>query len=302
MNQKVSEKNQGMVNVVVTYVCWGLLTAFWNLLAKVNPVCVLFQRVVWSAIFMLIYLLLRHRLNDIIKVFKDKRTMSVCLLSGTLMCLNWGVFIYAVSSGHVLDSSLGYFIEPIVVTVIGVLFFKERLSKLEKLTIVFSVIGLAYLVFINKRLPLVSIAIGVTFALYGAVKKNIQLDADMTLFQETITVTPVALLGCILFEISGTGAHGILNGAELLLLPASGVVTSVPLLFFSRGIKQLPFYLAGIFMYINPTIQFLMGVFYFKEPIDINRVFAFSLIWVGVALTIYHNIGQRKETNGCSQH
>lgn len=289
-----NEKIRGVFNVSITYVFWGLLTAFWHMLSEVNSVCVLFQRVVWSAIFMFFYLLLRGRLNDIVEVFKNGRIMRMCLLSGALMCINWGVFIYAVSTDHVLDSSLGYFIEPIVVTIIGVIFFKERLSILEKITILFSVIGLAYLVYVHNRLPVVSIAIGVTFALYGAVKKNICLDADMTLFQETITIVPVALLGCIIFEFTGHGAYGILKSTEFLLFPAAGVVTSIPLLFFSRGIKQLPFYLAGILMYINPTIQFLMGVFYFKEPIDINMIIAFSFIWIGVTLTIFHNVKQMR--------
>ena len=146
-------KRKGAISVTITYICWGLLTVFWNLLAEVNSAYVLAQRVVWSMLFMLGYLAVTGRWGDIRQVFADKKTMICCMVSGVLVCVNWGVYIFAINSGHVLDASLGYFLEPIFVTAIGVFLFHEKMSRLEQMTALFSIIGVGYLMGVYRMVP-----------------------------------------------------------------------------------------------------------------------------------------------------
>lgn len=288
-------KRKGAISVTITYICWGLLTVFWNLLAEVNSAYVLAQRVVWSMLFMLGYLAVTGRWGDIRQVFADKKTMICCMVSGVLVCVNWGVYIFAINSGHVLDASLGYFLEPIFVTAIGVFLFHEKMSRLEQMTALFSIIGVGYLMGVYRMVPVMAMVIGLSFAFYGAVKKSVHLDAGLSLFAETLFVTPIALLFCVYSEMNGHGSLGVLHGMQFLLFPMAGVVTSVPLLLFNKGVKMIPYYLTGILMYVNPTIQFLMGRFYFHEPLEIHRLIAFCFIWGGVGFTIWHNLKEMRK-------
>ena len=228
-------------------------------------------------------------------ITSDKKTMICCMVSGVLVCVNWGVYIFAINSGHVLDASLGYFLEPIFVTAIGVFLFHEKMSRLEQMTALFSIIGVGYLMGIYRMVPVMAMVIGLSFAFYGAVKKSVHLDAGLSLFAETLFVTPIALLFCVYSEMNGHGSLGILHGMQFLLFPMAGVITSVPLLLFNKGVKMIPYYLTGILMYVNPTIQFLMGRFYFHEPLEIHRLIAFCFIWVGVGFTIWHNLKEMRK-------
>ncbi len=283
-------KKRGTSNVLGSYILWGLLPAFWNLLAEVNSMYILAQRVIWSLIVMTLFLAVTRRAKDIVLVFADLKTVLYSLLCGILICINWGIYIYAVNSGNVLDASLGYFLEPIVVTIIGVAAFHEKMSRPEQLTVVFAIIGIGYLIWAHRVFPIMAILISLSFGFYGAVKKNLKLYPELSLFAETLMMTPAALLFCIYSEMHGTGSIGILSGPQFLLLPLAGIVTLIPLTLFNRGIHHIPYYLTGILMYINPTIQFLMGLFYFHEPLEINRLIAFCFVWCGIGFTIYHNV------------
>ena len=163
-------KRKGTISVTITYICWGLLTVFWNLLAEVNSAYVLAQRVAWSMIFMFDHLTVTGRMGDIRKIFHDKKTVFCYMVSDVLVCINWGVYIFAINSGHV------------------------RMSRLEQMTALFSLIGVGYLIGVYRMVPVMAMVIGVSFAFYGAVKKSVHLDAGLSLFAETLFVTPIALL------------------------------------------------------------------------------------------------------------
>ena len=288
-------KTFGTVAVLFAYAAWGLLTIFWSLLEEVNSVYILANRIVWSAVFMGLYAALRHGGGEIRRVFTDKKMLGKCFLCGILITINWGVYIYAVNSGHVLDASLGYFIEPVLVALIGVLVFKERPTKLEWTTFVLAVIALGYMLIRTGVLPYLAIIIGGSFAVYGAVKKNLALSPEASLFVETLCMAPFALGFIVYAERSGIGAIGVLAGARLLLLVACGLVTSIPLLMFNMGVKHIPYYFSGILMYLNPTLQFLTGILYFRETLDTDRLIAFIIIWVGVLLTLYDKLRRMKQ-------
>lgn len=286
----------GAAAVALAYACWGFLTIFWNLLAEVNAVYILAQRILWSMVFMGIYMAVLGKWKEILPIFCDCRKLGICLTCGILITINWGVYIYAVNSGHVLDASLGYFIEPILVASIGMLVFREKLSAMEKVTFWFAVAGLLYMIFVKQTFPVLAILIAGSFAVYGAVKKKLDLTPHASLFMETLCMTPLALVFIVYAEMHGMGTGGILHGAQFLLLPASGVITSIPLLLFNTGVREIPYYISGILMYINPTLQFLMGLFYFHEEMDAQRLTAFVIIWIGILFTIYEKGKMMKQS------
>lgn len=285
----------GALAAAAAYACWGFLTIFWNLLGEVNSVYILAQRIIWSMVFMGIYMLVLRKGKEIRQVLCDVHKLGTCFLCGVLITINWGVYIYAVNSGHVLDASMGYFIEPVLVAAIGLLVFRERLSRMEKITFWFAVTGLVYMILVKRTFPTMALLIAGSFAVYGAVKKKLSITAHASLFMETLCMTPFALLFVAYAEANGMGSAGVLHGAQFILLPACGVVTSVPLLLFNIGVREIPYYLSGILMYINPTLQFLMGLIYFQEELDIHRFIAFVIIWAGILFTVYEKVQMMKK-------
>lgn len=295
MKKKSNSSAFGAMIVALAYALWGSLILFWNLLNEVNPVFILSQRILWSMVFMAIYLFATGGIGEIKRVFKDGRSLLLCFVCGVLVTVNWGVYIYAVNSSHVLDASLGYFIEPVMVALIGIVAFKEKPSTLEKITYIFAFASLAYILFASKTVPLLSLVISGSFAIYGAVKKKLSITPGASLFMETLLMTPFALTFAIYAQSHSMGTAGVLSGAALLLLPACGVITSVPLLMFNVGVRKIPYYFSGILMYINPTLQFIIGYFYFHEPLDRNRLIAFIILWVGAAFTVIDKLLQWKK-------
>lgn len=276
--------------VTLSYVIWGFLTLFWNLLAEVDSMYILSQRIIWSMVFMALYMTVTKKWDEILAIFRDKKTFGICFVSGALITINWGVYIYAVNNGHVLDSSLGYFIEPIMVALFGLVLFKESMSKAEKFTFVLATAAVIYLIVVNRTFPMIALIITISFSAYGAVKKSLNISAHASLFMETLCMTPFALLLAAYMEKTGTGVIGTVGTSTLLLLPICGIVTSVPLLLFNIGVKNIPLYMIGILNYISPTISFVLGLVYFHETLDTNRLVAFILIWLGIFFIIIEKI------------
>ena len=286
MQQK---KTLGLVTVTGSYVLWGLLPGFWTLLASVNPAYILAQRIIWSLVIIALYLVATRRMGEVKAALANKTTFWKSVASGVLITLNWGIYIYAVNSGHVLDASMGYFIEPVIVALIGLIAFREKPTKGEWITFVFALGGILYLLATTGKLPLLALAIATPFAIYGAVKKNLNLTAQTSLFMETLLMTPFALGFSWWWSAHVGGYDAVMNGTAFWLLPACGLVTSIPLLLFNMGVKEIPYYFSGILMYINPTLQFLTGL-YMGEPMDANRLIAFVIIWIGVLFTMADKI------------
>ena len=280
----------GLVTVTGSYVLWGMLAIFWSFLGRVNSVYVLAQRIIWSLVFMGLYLLVTRRWGEVKRALCDRQTMVNCLLCGVLITLNWGVYIYSVNSGHVLQASMGYFIEPVMVALLGVIAFREKPSLAEKLTFLCAAVGIVFLTARTGTFPTLALAVATPFAVYGALKKKVALTAQTSLFMETLWVTPLALAFSWWWAAGHGGTEAVLGGASFWLLPACGVVTSVPLLLFNMGVKEIPYYFSGILMYINPTLQFLVGLLYFKEALNMDQFIAFLIIWVGLAITMVEKL------------
>ncbi len=288
------EKRTGIIQVTSTYIAWGFFPIFWKLLDEVPAFYILFSRAAWSLVFCVIYLTVLKKWDRIKVLFKDKVIVSRCLLSGILICINWGGYIWGVNGGHVLDCSLGYYLNPILGVVLGVLFFKEKLNKYEWTAVGFAVIGVLYLIIKAGVIPGLALLLAGSFGTYGLIKKGLPVNSDESLFMETLFVSPVAVGFLIFSEMNGTGAVGILTGMQWLLLPIAGVVTAIPLLIYSAGVQKIPLYLAGMIMYLNPTIQFFLGVFLYKEPITMDRIVSFVIIWTGILIMSMGNLKKNR--------
>jgi len=294
---------KGPVYVLICYVLWGLLPIFWKMLAAVDSFYILGIRIVWSLVLILPVLLLQRRWNSVCEVMRDRKELLLLVLAGIAICINWGTYIWAVNRDHVLDASLAYYMNPILSILLGTVVFRERLTRLQWMAVGVTAIGIILAVIRSGQIPWIALIIGGSFAIYGALKKGVHSDAGVSLFFETAVLAPLALAFIVVAEVQGNGAIGALHGAQWLLLPAAGVVTTVPLLAFAKGIRVTPMTLTGILMYINPTLQMLVSVVLYHEAFTDMHVILFGFVWSGLALYLlsgYYEARKRaKEEHSC---
>ena len=295
---------KGTLCVLACYILWGVLPVFWKTLAAVDSLYVLAARIVWSLVFITLILALRGRFDAVRAVLADRRELGRLMLAGIIICVNWGGYIQAVSGGHVLDASLAYYMTPILNILLGTLVFREKLTKLQWLSAAVAFAGLVVTIVRYRQIPWMALIIGGSFALYGAVKKGARAEAGVSVFFETLTLAPFALAFMLAAEVRGAGAAGVLQGARWLLLPAAGVVTTVPLLFFAEGVKSTPLTLSGILMYINPTLQLLLSVLLYHEEFTVTHAILFGFVWSGlilyVAAELLRERKRRREETPCA--
>ena len=275
---------KGTLNVMACYIIWGILPIFWKTLSAVNPVYVLAARIFWTMIFAALILLLGKRLSLIKSVLRNRDELIRLAFCGVFISLNWGSYIWAVNSNHMLDSSLAYYMYPILSILLGMLVFRERLTKLQWLSVAVTLTGIIITVVRYGQFPWISLVIGGSFAIYGVIKKKVFSSAGVSVFFETLFISPITLAFMIWSDIGGNGAVGVLQNAQWLLLPAAGIVSVVPLLFFAQGIKTTPMSLSGLLMYINPTLQLLLSVLVYGEEFTVTHAILFGFVWTGVTL------------------
>lgn len=276
---------KGPLYVTLCYVFWGLLPIFWKTLDSLNPLYILACRIFWSLLFCAALLLLRRRWAELKPLLRDRRLLGKLALCSVLITVNWGSYIWAVNSDHIIDASLAYYLEPILVIFIGALCFREQLTRLHWGSVILAALGVIVPIAYYGQFPFIALSIAVTFAVYGAIKKTVAIDSTLSIFLETLIMSPLALGFIIYMETQQLGALAALSGWQYLLLPLSGIVTSVPLILFSQGIKSTPYNLSGILMYINPTIELLVGVLLYHEQFTIVQAVTFA--FVGPAVIIY---------------
>ena len=275
---------RGPLYVLTCYILWGVLPVFWKLLAAVDSLYVLAGRIVWSLVFISAILAVRRGFGAVRAVLGDRRELGRLALAGIFVCVNWGSYIWAVNSGHMLDASLAYYMNPILAILLGTVVFRERLTGLQWLSVAVTFTGLVITILRYRQIPWVALIIGGSFAVYGAIKKGVHVDAGVSVFFETLVLSPFALVFMAAAEVRDAGAVGVLHGWQWLLLPAAGVVTTVPLLFFAKGIKSTPMTLSGILMYINPTLQLLLSVLLYQEEFTTTHAILVGFVWSGLAL------------------
>lgn len=281
-SQKKLSYNQGIFYAVICYALWGLFPVFWKAITGVPAVNILAHRVVWSFIFLFVWVLFSSW-QAFISYVKQPKIVFRLGLAGFVICTNWGVYIYAVESNHLVEAGLGYYINPLVNVFLGYIFLKERLAPMQKVAVVLALIGVTYFTISYGKLPWLALALAVTFGVYGLLKKKARLEAMPALAIETMVVCPFAL--AYLFYINGSGTAPFFPSATLtsLLLVAGGIVTAVPLFWFGKAASAIPLSTLGFIQYFSPTIQLLLGVFLYGEPFGVEYQICFAFVWAGLA-------------------
>ena len=278
--------NKDTFNVLGCYVLWGLLPVFWKLLAGVNSAYVLAQRIVFSCLFCFAVILIKKNGGELKNILRDKKQRRLYLACGLLISANWGVYILTVATGRILEASLAYYMNPLFSILIGALIFKERLSGVQWLSVALAFVGVMYSVVLYGSVPYLAIIIGLTFALYGAIKKGIKAESEVSICMETVSVLPLALIFIVYAQLSGFTTFASLSVKEMLLLVLTGAITSVPLMLFASGIKRTSITVSGILMYINPTLQLLLGVFVYNEEFTKANAVTFAFVWLAVIVFV----------------
>ena len=272
-------------SVLVGYALWGLLPVFWKQFHTVDAVYLLAVRIVMSMVFCLLLVGVTRRFDALRAVLRDRRVCLRLAVCGVVITANWWMYIYAVSSNHILDGSLAFYISPLLSILIGRLAFGERLAREQWAAAGLALAGVLVPVVESGQPPLLALGIGATFSIYGAIKKQLAVDSIVSLTVETLCMTPPALLLVAWMERDGGYLlSGAVPGVELALLLLTGVATSVPLLFFAAGVHQLPVSLSGMLLYLNPTLQLLLGVLVYREPFTGTDAVMFALVFAAVAL------------------
>lgn len=286
--------NRSSFSVLGCYVLWGLLPIFWKLLANVDSVYVLAQRVLFSCIFCLAIILLKKNGSSVKNILKSKTERRKYFVCGILISINWGVYILTIAMGKILESSLAYYMNPLFSVVIGALIFKEKLSSVQWISVGLALVGVMIPVIAYGNVPYLAIIIGLSFALYGAMKKTIKAESEVSICMETMSVLPLALAFIVYAQLSGYTTFSSLSNAEMLLLAASGPVTSIPLMLFAKGIRKTSITTSGILMYINPTLQLLVGVLIYNEVFTKMNAITFAFVWAAVILFVLDSLRKHK--------
>ncbi|MDG2523784.1 EamA family transporter RarD [Stenotrophomonas sp. HITSZ_GD] len=289
------QRRQGVAITAGAFVIWGLFPVYWHLLKAVPSPLIIAHRIVWSTLLVVGWLLLTTRLAWLRRIAAQPRALGLLALSGLSIGFNWGLYIWAINAGHVIESSLGYYINPLVSVLLGVVVLKERLRGLQWVAVGCAALGVAWLTWAAGAPPWIALGLALSFGLYGLLRKIVAVDAVAGLGVESLYLFLPAL-GFVLWSEQGHGG-GFLQGWSLrddLLLAFGGVVTAVPLIAFAYGVRRIPLSLVGILQYIAPTLQLLLGVWVFHEVFDPQRAVGFVAIWIGLALFLGEGLWQSR--------
>lgn len=296
-----NEYFKGLVLGTLAFILWGLLPLYWKLVDAIDPYQIFAHRVVWSFLFVVIIIILRKHGNDFKKELKNLKTWINFVAPAVFISINWVTYIWAVNNGFVIETSLGYYINPLIMIIFGSIFYKEKLNRLQKWGVGFAFAGVMLKTILYGRLPAISLVIAISFAVYGLLKKKTKVDSLTGLAFETLIIGIPAAIYILYLELTSSGITNNLPAYYWLLIMASGVATATPLLLYAEGLKRLPLKIMGFIQYLTPTITLLLGVFIFKEPFDISSLIAFSLVWVGLMFFTYSQVqllkNERKRFN-----
>lgn len=286
-DQLMSQKNSfiGVCYAIAAFTAWGFLPLYWKALEQVPAMEILAHRILWSFVFVLTAVLMYNRWKNFKEILLNKSNRLTILLSTLLISANWFIYIWAVNNEHVVDASLGYYINPLLTIFLAMVILKERLNFWQLISLVLALIGVLIITLKYAQIPWIALSLALTFAMYSLVKKLSNFDSVNGLALETITVVPISLIFIIFKQVDGTAAFGISSIYTTLLLIGAGVVTALPLLWFAQGARRVSLSTIGFIQYIAPSITLFLGVFLFKEPFTTLHVLSFVFIWC--ALTLY---------------
>jgi chloramphenicol-sensitive protein RarD len=276
--------NKGILNGLGAYALWGLFPIYWKLLHQVPALQVIGHRIAWSFVLLIVVILLTKQWKEFRSTALTPKTLGIYSIAAVLLSLNWLVYVWGVNAGFIIETSLGYFINPLLSVLLGVVFLRERLRPSQWIPVGLAAAGVIYLTVAYGRLPWIALSLAFSFGIYGLVKKVAPLGSLYGLTLETAIVFPIALIYLLVVDFTGTGAFLHQGALTDILLIGTGVVTSIPLLLFASAARQIPLTVIGILQYIAPTLQFLIGVFLYHEAFDRSRLMGFGLVWLALII------------------
>ena len=280
----MKERNIGLLSTLACYILWGLLPLYWHILEDLDSIFILCNRIVWSAVFTIAILLITKKFGEVKAVFRDKKKMRYMIPAAIAITINWGVYIWAVNAGHLLDSSLGYYMNPLVVFAIGIALFHETSGVVDWIALALATIGVLIATIAYGVFPWIAVVLALSFGLYGTFKKLAGVGGITSIAVETIMITPFALV-FLLFSPASSASIAQLTPLTTTLLLLTGIVTASPLILFTFGVNRLPLSTVGFLQYSSPTLQMLIGVLVFHEVLTKDRIIAFAFI--AAALVLY---------------
>ena len=285
---------QGIMYGLGAYCLWGILPIYWKLLQHVPALEILANRFIWSAVFVFFLLLVTGKfkvfLSETTAVFSKFKTGTAMLAAAVTISFNWGIFIWAVEAGRIVESSMGYYINPLVSVLFGMVFLREKLDKLQWTAVICAVIGIAIMLVKNGSLPWVSVSLAFTFALYGLLKKIIPVSAMTSIMLETLLIMPVAVGYLYFLSTSGDCTYQLGDLLTISVLIGAGAVTATPLLLFTSCAKLLPLKIVSFMQYLSPTISLFLGIFVYGEVFTSTHMLSFSCIWLGLLFFTWSQI------------
>ena len=295
--EKRSEHSIGLINGFIAYIIWGAVVLYWPYLAPAQPLEILAHRVLWSLLFVAVILIYQKRIVSLRVVLKNPRLMKLLTMASLLIGFNWGLFIWATMNDHVLDSSLGYYITPLLNVALGVFFFKEKLRRMQWIAIGIAAFAVLFITIALGVLPWVALSLATSFAVYGYVKKLANVEALESLMIETLILTPVAIGYLIWLQFNGGSTFLAYGLDHTLWMASSGIVTAIPLLAFGVAITRLPLTTIGMLQYIGPTVQFFVGIWVMQEPMPQERFIGFAITWVALVILTVDALRNRRNVN-----
>jgi len=285
--------NKGILSGIGAYILWGMFPLYWKFLQQVPALQIIGHRIVWSFIFLIIIIISSKQWKNLRSAVSSKKVLGIYLTASALLTVNWLVYVWGVNAGRIVETSLGYFINPLFSVLLGIVFLKEKLRLMQWIPVILAAAGVIYLTVDYGRVPWIALTLAFTFGLYGLVKKIAPLDSLFGLTFETAIAFPLAMTYLIVVTSRGAGSFPNGNIPIDLLLIATGIITSVPLLLFAYAARNIPLSTVGILQYIAPSLQFLIGVAVYREDFGKTDMVGFGLVWTALLIFSIESAGNR---------
>lgn len=290
-----AETRSGLWVAFAAFIAWGLMPLFWHLLKSVPSLQIVMHRIVWSAVLVTAWLLWSQGRGWLREALARPRAAWMLAISGVLIAINWGLYIWSVNAGHIVEASLGYFMNPLVNVLFGVVLLGEKLDRVQWTAVALAALGVVWLTWQHGQPPWIAIVLAASFGMYGLMRKVTSADAVAGHGVESLYLLVPALAVLLWIESQGGGGFGAGWGVGVsLLLVVGGALTALPLIGFAYAVRRVPLSVVGIMQYIAPTMQLLIGVLVFGEPFGLDRAIGFSLIWAGLAVFATHGLARSR--------
>lgn len=293
--EEQTNAKKGVLLAIGAYTMWGIAPIYFKTITFVPALEILSHRVIWSFFFLAIIIHFSHQWRNVVSIFQSKSKMLYLIATALLIGANWLIFIWAINANHMLDASLGYYINPLINVVFGMLFLGERLRKLQWFAVTLAAIGVAIQIVVFGSVPVVAFALAISFAFYGLLRKKVSVNGQTGLFIETLVLIPAALIYLAWFADSATSsmANNELNLNVLLI--SAGIVTTLPLLCFTGAATKLKLSTLGFFQYIGPSLMFLLAVLIYGEAFSTDKAITFTFIWGALVVFSYDGLTQGRK-------